>query len=132
MPVTTQHNSGWRAGQPASAQIAYPGAIRRGSASRRTRPPSPTAQGLYRTDTALAKNAGWYVGAIRKWIAAGYILPVLHRGKLYYSIRSVRQFVIRIFKDWPRNRGFLEKSLGARVSYDPVTKIVRKVGPLPS
>jgi hypothetical protein len=88
--------------------------------------------GYYRTDTALAKNAHWPVGAIRKWIAKGYILPVLHRGKLYYSIRSVRDFVTRVLRDWPKNRPFLEKSVGGRLIYDPESKIVRKVGPLPS
>ena len=94
--------------------------------------PLPAALGLYRTDTALAKHARWPVGAVRRWIAGGYIRPLLHRGKLYYSIRSVREFVARVLRDWPKHRGFLERSVGARLEYDPRTKIIRKVGPLPS
>ncbi|MBI5101557.1 MAG: hypothetical protein HZB33_06975 [Nitrospirae bacterium] len=88
--------------------------------------------GLYRTETALAKHARWPVGAIRKWIAKGYILPIIHRGKLYYSTRSVKDFVAKVLRDWPKHRGFLEKSVGARLTYDTNAKIVRKVGPLPS
>lgn len=132
MPVTTQHNSGTRPGQPASATISYQGATRRGIAARRKRQPSPAAQGLYRTDTALAKNAGWPVKAIRIWIVKGYIKPLLYRGKLYYSMKSVRDFVGRHLRDWPRYRWFFEKSVGSRLSYNPQTKILRKVGPLPS
>lgn len=132
MPFTTQHNFVSRAGQPPSATVAYQGATRRVTAARRTRPPSPAAQGLYRTDTALAKNAQWPVRAIRIWIVKGYIKPLLYRGKLYYSIKSVRDFVGRHLRDWPRYRWFFEKSVGARLSYDPRTKILRKVGSLPS
>jgi len=126
------HNSYIRPGQPSSATVTYQKATRRIRKPKRAAPPSPGALGYYRTDTALAKHTRWPVGALRRWIARGYILPVLHRGKLYYSIRSVRDFVARVLRDWPKNRGFLERSVGARLEYDPRTKIVRKVGPLPS
>jgi len=125
-------NSYPRAGQLSSATVTYQKAARWIRKPKRAAPPSPGTLGLYRTDTALAKHARWPVGAVRRWIAGGYIRPLLHRGKLYYSIRSVREFVARVLRDWPKNRRFLERSVRARLEYDPRTKIVRKVGPLPS
>ena len=125
-------NSYPRAGHPSSAIVTYQKAARRVRKPKRASLPSPGALGLYRTDTALAKHARWPVGAVRRWIAGGYIRPLIHRGKLYYSIRSVREFVESVLRAWPKNRGFLERSVGARLEYDPRTKILRKVGPLPS
>ena len=126
------YNSYPRAGQPSSATVTYQKAARRVRKPKRAALPSPGALGLYRTDTALAKHARWPVGAVRRWIAWGHIRPLLHRGKLYYSIKSVREFVAKVLGNWPANRGFLEQSVGARLEYDPRTKILRKVGPLPS
>jgi hypothetical protein len=126
------HNSYPQAGKPSSATVTYQKAARRIRKAKRAAPPSPGALGLYRTDTALAKHARWPVGAVRRWIAGGYIRPLLHRGKLFYSIRSVQKFVARVLRDWPKNRGFLERSVGTRLEYDPRTMILRKVGPLPS
>ena len=126
------NNSYPRPGQASSATVTYKKAARPVRKSKRAVPPSPAELGYYRTDTALAKNSRWPVGAIRKWIAWGYIRPVLYRGKLFYSIRSIRVFVERVLRDWPKHRGFLERSVGARLVYDPPTNTVRKVGPLPS
>jgi len=124
------HNSYPQTGQPSSATVTYQKATRRIQKVKRAAPPFPAALGHYRTDTALAKHARWPVGAVRRWIAGGYIRPLLHRGKLFYSIRSVQEFVARVLRDWPKHRRFLEKSVGAPLEYDPRTKIIRKVGPL--
>jgi hypothetical protein len=125
-------NSYSQAGQLSCATVTYQKATRRIRKPKRAAPPSPGALGLYRTDTALAKHARWPVGAVRRWIAGGHIRPLLYRGKLYYSLKSVREFVDKVLGNWPANRGFLERSVGARLEYDPRARILRKVGPLPS
>jgi hypothetical protein len=125
-------NSYFRAGQPSSANIAYQKATRRIRKPKRAVHRSLAAYGLYSTDCGLARRARWPVRIIRKWIAGGHIRPVLYKGKLYYSLKRFRVFVATLFQKWPATKGFLEKSYGSRLEYDPLKKILRKVGPLPS
>lgn len=125
-------NSYTRAGQPSSATVTYPKATRRIRKPKRAVHRSLAAYGLYSTDCGLARRTRWPVSIIRKWIAWGHVRPVLYKGKLYYSIRRFREFVATVYRNWPVTKGFLEKSFGVRLAYDPGTKILRKVGPLPS
>ena len=111
-----------------AAQRATPG-IRK---PKRSVPQSLAAYGLYSTDRGLARRTRWPVRIIRKWIAWGYIRPVLYKGKLYYSLKRFRDFVTTLFRKWPATKGFLERSYGVRLEYDPWRKVLRKVGPLPS
>ena len=125
-------NSNSWARRPSSATVTYPKATRRIRKPRRAVHRSLAAYGLYSTDLGLARRTRWPVRIIRKWIAGGHIRPVLYKGKLYYSLKGFREFVATIFRKWPATKGFLEKSYGARLEYDSLTKILRKVGPLPS
>ncbi len=120
------------AGRPSSATVAYPKPTRRARNPKRAVHRSLAAYGLYSTDCGLARRARWPVRIIRKWIAWGHIRPVLYKGKLYYSLQRFRGFVATLFRRWPATKGFLEKSYGARLEYDSMKKILRKVGPLPS
>jgi len=121
-----------RVGQPSSAPVAYPKATQRIRKPKRAVQRSLAAYGLYSTDLGLARRSRWPVRIIRKWIAGGHIRPVLYKGKLYYSLKRFRDFVATLFRRWPATKGFLEKSYGVRLEYDPWKKVLRKVGPLPS
>ena len=125
-------NSYPRAGRPSSATVIYPKATRRIRKVKRAVHRSLVAYGLYSTDLGLARRSRWPVRIIRKWIAGGHIRPVLYKGKLYYSLKRFRDFVATLFRRWPATKGFLEKSYGVRLEYDPWKKVLRKVGPLPS
>lgn len=120
------------AGRPSSATVAYPKAARRIRKPKRAVHRALAAYGLYSTDLGLARRSRWPVRILRKWIAWGHIRPVLYKGKLYYSLKGFRNFVPTLFRNWPATKGFLEKSYGFRLEYDPWRKVLRKVGPLPS
>jgi len=125
-------NSYSRARCPSSAPATYPKATRRVRKPKRAAHGSLVAYGLYSTDLGLARRTRWPVSILRKWIAWGYIRPVLYKGKLYYSLKRFQEFVATVFRKWPATKGFLEKSYGVRLEYDPRRKVLRKVGPLPS
>ena len=118
--------------RPSSATVTYPKVTRRARKPKRAVHRSLAAYGLYSTDCGLARRTRWPVRIIRKWIAWGHIRPVLYKGKLYYSLKRFRDFVASLFRRWPATKGFLEKSYGVRLEYDPWRKVLRKVGPLPS
>ena len=117
------------AGRPSSATVTATRQIRK---PRRAVHRSLAVYGLYSTDCGLARRTRWPVRILRKWIAWGHIRPVLYKGKLYYSLKRFREFVAILFRKWPATKGFLEKSVGARLEYDSLKKTLRKVGPLPS
>ena len=118
--------------RPSSATFPSPKATRRTRKPKRAVHRSLAAYGLYSTDLGLARRSRWPVRILRKWIAWGHIRPVLYKGKLYYSLKRFREFVAALFRKWPATKGFLEKSYGARLEYESLRKILRKVGPLPS
>ena len=118
--------------RPSSATVPSPKATRRTQKPKRAVHRSLAAYGLYSTDLGLARRSRWPVRILRKWIAWGHIRPVLYKGKLYYSLKRFREFVATLFRKWPATKGFLEKSYGARLEYNSLRKILRKVGPLPS
>lgn len=125
-------NSNPRARWPSCATVAAPEATRRIRKPKGAGHRSLATYGLYSTDLGLARRSRWPVRILRKWIAWGYIRPVLYKGKLYYSLRGFRAFVATLLRRWPATKGFLEKSYGARLEYDLLRKTLRKVGPLPS